>query len=151
MTLKQLKGELKSKDKNVRAQAVDKIAMLQDQSTVKDLIEILLNDKEGMVRRRAALALGRIETDEASDALYLAIEKDEDYETRRSAAIALGKFGDERAILPLYQFYSKPKASSFFESIDRARVNIVLTELAQRKGMATIEQLVDWKKNKDSK
>lgn len=147
MDRKKIMEDLKSKNKAVREKAVDQIAVAQDEEMVKELENVLLNDKESSVRRRAALALSRIENEEACNALFKAVEKDKDQETRRNAAIALGKFGDERAILPLYEFYNEPKKGSFFDNIDRARVNLVLTELAQRKGFSTIEELVEWKKS----
>ena len=146
MEIKQLLDDLKNKDKKIREKAVDSLAIAQNPDTIKQLEEVLLRDKESSVRRRAALALGRIENEESSEALYKALINDTDSETRRNAAIALGKFGDERAILPLYEFYLAPKKNSFFENIDRARVNLILTELAQRKGIKTIEELIEWKK-----
>jgi HEAT repeat protein len=114
---------------------------------LKILIETLQNDPEGSVRRRAALALGRLADEEAKEALYQAMIQDKDIDTQRNAAIALAKFGDERAILPLFQFYSAPKSNNFFENIDRARVNLALTELAEMKEKKTIEELVEWFKS----
>ncbi|NHJ04230.1 MAG: hypothetical protein EAX90_05370 [Candidatus Heimdallarchaeota archaeon] len=146
MEIKQFLDDLKNKDKKIREKAVDSLAIAQNPDTIKQLEEVLLKDKESSVRRRAALALGRIENEEACEALFKALTNDSDSETRRNAAIALGRFGDERAILPLYEFFSAPKKNNFFENIDRARVNLVLTELAQRKGIKTIEELVEWKK-----
>lgn len=148
MDIKQALIDLKSKDKKIREKAVDNLALAQDPKTINDLKEVLLKDKESSVRRRAALALGRIEDEKASDALFKAIQSDPDEETRRNAAIALGRFGDERAITPLIEFYTAPKKKNFFENIDRARVNLVLTELAQRKGLKTIEDLIELNKEK---
>lgn len=149
MDMKKILSNLKSKKKSVREKAVDNLALAQDASTVKQLEDVLLNDPESSVRRRAAVALGRIENEEAIEALNRAIETDSDVETRRNAAIALGQFGDERAILPLFEFYSEPKSKNFFENIDRARVNLVLSELAQKKEFTTIEEMVEWKKKKE--
>lgn len=147
--MKKILTDLKSKKKAVREKAVDNLALAQDASTVKQLEHVLLNDPESSVRRRAAVALGRIENEDAIEALNRAIETDSDVETRRNAAIALGKFGDERAILPLFEFYSEPKSKNFFENVDRARVNLVLSELIQKKGFTTIEDMVEWKKKKE--
>ena len=146
MDIKKALSNLKNKDRQIREKAVDELALAQDPSAIEHLEEVLLNDKEGSVRRRAALALGRIEDERAIEALSKAVEKDTDTETRRNAAIALGRFGDERAIMPLFTFYSEPKSKNFFENIDRARVNLVLNELAQKKGFTTIEDLVEWKR-----
>ena len=148
MSIKKALADLKNKDKVIREKAVDSLAMAQNPETITELENILLNDSESSVRRRAALALGRIEDERAVEALFKAIEKDTDTETRRNAAIALGRFGDERAIIPLYEYYSEPKSKNFFENIDRARVNLVLTELTQKKGFTTIEEMVEWKKKK---
>ncbi len=149
MVLKKNLADLKSRKKTVREKAVDNLALAQDASAIQHLEHVLLNDSESSVRRRAAVALGRIENEDAIEALNKAIETDSDVETRRNAAIALGKFGDERAILPLFEFYSEPKSKNFFENIDRARVNLVLSELTQKKGFVTIEDMVEWKKKKE--
>ncbi len=149
MDLKKILANLKSKKKAVREKAVDNLALAQDANTVKQLEEVLLNDSERSVRRRAAVALGRIEDEDAIEALNRAIETDSDVETRRNAAIALGQFGDERAIMPLFEFYSETKSKNFFENLDRARVNLVLTQLTQKKGFTTIEDMVEWKKKKE--
>ncbi|MHA1558053.1 MAG: hypothetical protein ACTSPM_14120, partial [Candidatus Heimdallarchaeota archaeon] len=60
-----------------------------------------------------------------------------------------GQFGDERAILPLFEFYSEPKSKNFFENLDRARVNLVLTKKKKKKGFVTIEDMVEWIKKKE--
>ncbi|MHA1212805.1 MAG: HEAT repeat domain-containing protein [Candidatus Heimdallarchaeota archaeon] len=148
MSIVKLLGELKSRKKETREKAVDKLALAQDPLAIPDLINILDKDKEGSVRRRAALALGRIESEDSFEALYNAMLTDKDEETRRNAAIALGNFGDERAILPLYEFLQKPKKNNFFDNLDRARVHKVLTELAQKKMVGTIEKLIDWRKKR---
>lgn len=149
MNLKKLAAELEKGNKKTREKIVDQIAMKQDEKATNILIDVLKNDPEASVRRRAALALGRIGNEQALDTLYDAMLNDEDSETRKNAAIALGKFGDERAILPLYELYAEPRKNSFFEKIDRARVNVTLLELTQKLEFSTIDELVAWKKEKE--
>jgi HEAT repeat protein/cyclophilin family peptidyl-prolyl cis-trans isomerase len=64
-----------------------------------DLIR-LLRDPEARVRRRAALALGRVGLPEAVEPLTLLLA-DEDPEVRQMAAFALGLIGDPSARTPL--------------------------------------------------
>jgi cyclophilin family peptidyl-prolyl cis-trans isomerase/HEAT repeat protein len=61
-----------------------------------DLIR-LLGDREGRVRRRAALALGRVGLPEAVDPLTRVLAADEEREVRQMAAFALGLIGDPAA------------------------------------------------------
>ncbi len=144
-------ADLKSRNKSTREKAIDELALAQDPSTVEDLIQVLKNDEHGSVRRRAALALGRIGSEDCIEALNNAMIEDKDEETRKNSAIALGNFGDERAILPLYDFLQKPKKNNFFDSLDRARINKVLNELAQKKMQGTLEKLIEWRKNRIGK
>ncbi|MGE0451017.1 MAG: HEAT repeat domain-containing protein [Vicinamibacterales bacterium] len=64
-----------------------------------DLVR-LLGDREARVRRRAALAIGRVGLPEAVDPL-LKVLADPDPEVRQMAAFALGMLGDVRAKEPL--------------------------------------------------
>ncbi|MEQ1869951.1 MAG: HEAT repeat domain-containing protein [Vicinamibacterales bacterium] len=64
-----------------------------------DLIR-LLNDDEGRVRRRAALAIGRVGRAEGVAPLT-ALLKDPEPEVRQMAAFAIGLIGDKRGIEPL--------------------------------------------------
>ncbi|HUT81138.1 MAG TPA: HEAT repeat domain-containing protein [Candidatus Bathyarchaeia archaeon] len=151
MDINKLLADLKSKNKTTREKAVDELALAQDPKAIDDLIQVLKKDKHGSVRRRVALALGRIGGDVCKEALNEAMINDKDEETRKNSAIALGNFGDERAILPLYEFMQKPKENNFFDSLDRARINKVLNELTQRKMQGTIEKLVEWRKQRIDK
>src|SRR5215203_1551506 len=58
-----------------------------------DLLQ-LLGDPEGRVRRRAALALGRVHLPEAIPALGDRLASDSEVEVRQMAAFALGLIGD---------------------------------------------------------
>jgi cyclophilin family peptidyl-prolyl cis-trans isomerase/HEAT repeat protein len=65
-----------------------------------DLIR-LLGDAEGRVRRRAALALGRVHLAEAVPALADRLANDSEPEVKQMAAFALGLIGDAQARTPL--------------------------------------------------
>jgi HEAT repeat protein len=66
---------------------------------VEPLIKAL-SDKNGIVRKNAAEALGEIGDTKASEPLINALE-DDDATVRQFAAEALGKIGDNRALKPL--------------------------------------------------
>jgi len=146
-----LSKKLKSKDLKTREKAVEELALNPNADSLNELINLMLNDKEEKIRRKAALAIGRLGNEDACDALAEVVIKEKDDETRKNAAISLGKMMDDRAILPLGEFYNAPKKNNFFENIDRARVNLALTELAGNHGFATIEELIEWKKNEEEK
>lgn len=61
-----------------------------------DLIR-LLDDKEGRVRRRASLALGRVGLADAVAPLAERLRQDEEFEVRQMAAFALGIIGSAEA------------------------------------------------------
>jgi cyclophilin family peptidyl-prolyl cis-trans isomerase/HEAT repeat protein len=65
-----------------------------------DLIR-LLADGEARVRRRAAIAAGRVGHPEAVPALVKVLQGDTDLEVRQMAAFALGLVGDASAVDPL--------------------------------------------------
>lgn len=72
-----------------------------------DLIR-LLSDGEARVRRRAALAVGRVGLPEASPSLVRLLQTDSDPEVRQMAAFALGLLGDSGAVEPLRQALADP-------------------------------------------
>jgi HEAT repeat protein/cyclophilin family peptidyl-prolyl cis-trans isomerase len=61
----------------------------------------LLTDSEGRVRRRAALAIGRVGLGEGIQPLLPVLATDSEPEVRQMAAFALGLIGDRRANDPL--------------------------------------------------
>ena len=65
-----------------------------------DLIR-LLSDGEARIRRRAAIAVGRVGLTEGVPALVKVLEADADAEVRQMAAFALGLLGDAAAVPPL--------------------------------------------------
>jgi len=76
------------------------ILQLEDERQLKggggDLLE-LLQDPEARVRRRAALATGRVRLPAGVAGLVVQLERDKDPEVRQMAAFAMGLVGDEAA------------------------------------------------------
>jgi len=76
------------------------ILQLEDERQLKggggDLLA-LLQDSEARVRRRAALASGRVRLPAAVPGLVTLLENDKDFEVRQMAAFALGLIGDAAA------------------------------------------------------
>jgi HEAT repeat protein/cyclophilin family peptidyl-prolyl cis-trans isomerase len=67
-----------------------------------DLVR-LLSDSEGRIRRRAALAVGRVGLSEAAPSLVTVLQSDSDPEVRQMAAFALGLVGDRDQAAALRQ------------------------------------------------
>ncbi len=72
-----------------------------------DLIRLLADD-EGRVRRRAALALGRVGLLEGVGALAERLQRDEEFEVRQMAAFALGLIGAQNGRTPLLAALNDP-------------------------------------------
>ena len=72
-----------------------------------DLIR-LLEDGEARIRRRAAIAVGRVGLPEAVPALVKLLQGDTDVEVRQMAAFALGLIGDPSAVEPLRAAVADP-------------------------------------------
>lgn len=76
------------------------ILQLEDQRQLRgnggDLVT-LLGDSEARVRRRAALAIGRVKLAEPIPALTTVMQSDADVEVRQMAAFAMGLIGDASA------------------------------------------------------
>ena len=72
-----------------------------------DLV-LLLNDTEARIRRRAAIAIGRVGLPEAVPALVKVMQADADPEVRQMAAFALGLVGDQSAVEPLRAALADP-------------------------------------------
>jgi len=81
-------------------QKVRWILQLEDERQLKggggDLLA-LLQDPEARVRRRAALASGRVRMPEAVPGLAALLQGDKDFEVRQMAAFAMGLIGDASA------------------------------------------------------
>jgi cyclophilin family peptidyl-prolyl cis-trans isomerase/HEAT repeat protein len=67
------------------------IIRAEDERRWNDGLTSLLKDKEGRVRKRAALALGRIGDERALSALSEALKSDKDLEVRQMCAFAIGE------------------------------------------------------------
>ena len=65
-----------------------------------DLVR-LLSDDEARIRRRAAIAVGRVGLPEGVPSLIKVLQGDTDPEVRQVAAFALGLIGDPSAVEPL--------------------------------------------------
>ena len=76
-------------------------ALVQDVPMEPDLV-LLLSDSEPQIRRRAALALGRLGLQEAVEPLISSL-KDPQVEVRQMSAFALGLIGDIQAASALLE------------------------------------------------
>jgi HEAT repeat protein len=74
-----------------------------------DLLTKSLNDSDDMVRRTAAISLGRLKAAGAADNL-LALLKDENQSVQKASAIALGQIGDKRAASAVLASIQDPSA-----------------------------------------
>ncbi len=103
---------LASEDGAVRALAAGVLGKASGSAPPPGAAEGLLKalgDKEPEVRRKAALALGRLRDPRASSALLQALQ-DDYWGTRAYAAEALGRLGDKAAVGPLTQALEDPFA-----------------------------------------
>jgi cyclophilin family peptidyl-prolyl cis-trans isomerase/HEAT repeat protein len=87
--------------------AADKRSLLPPPPPPPDLIR-LLEDGEARIRRRAAIAVGRVGLAEAVPALVKLLQGDTDAEVRQMAAFGLGLIGDQSALEPLRAAVADP-------------------------------------------
>ena len=73
------------------------IVKAEDERRWDDDLRNLLSDRNSSIRKRAALAAGRIGNEDAVTALTAMIEKDADLSVRAMAAFALGEIESEKA------------------------------------------------------
>ena len=88
---------LKHEDYTVRARAVCILVDIAGEDAVDDIVDVLLNDTNELVRHEAAYSLGQMGYSKAVDALITAMLKDTNPFVRHESAIALGVIGSERA------------------------------------------------------
>jgi cyclophilin family peptidyl-prolyl cis-trans isomerase/HEAT repeat protein len=100
-----------------------------------DLIR-LLDDQEARVRRRAALALGRVGLAEAVPALSRLLASDKELEVRQMAAFALGLIGDASARTALLTALKDP------EPIVQGRAAEALGQIADRSDAPAVGAMV---------
>jgi cyclophilin family peptidyl-prolyl cis-trans isomerase/HEAT repeat protein len=75
----------------VPGQIMLRIIRAEDERRWNDGLTSLLRDKDGRVRKRAALALGRIGDEHALPALSEALQSDKDVDVRQMCAFAIGE------------------------------------------------------------
>jgi HEAT repeat protein len=98
-----LVAALKASDADVRQRAARVLEDLKDPRASEPLTERLA-DRESLVRRDAAAALGKASDQHAVPGLLALLEDpDEDEVVRAQAATSLGEIGDPRGIAPLMQ------------------------------------------------
>lgn len=84
----------------VRATSIAALSALPPGESAASLLP-LLNDKDVLVRREAAYALGKTRTHTAVPLLIDLLRFDKIDEVRGAAAVALGAIGNEAAVIPL--------------------------------------------------
>src|ERR1700752_3139024 len=91
--------QIKSKNRDTRYRAVEKLGNAGNVKAVMTLVS-LLQDSDYAIRNQAAEALGKIGDMRAVEPLIVALQHS-DCSMRETSARALGKIGDARAIEPL--------------------------------------------------
>jgi len=84
----------------VRATSIGAVLLLPPEESAPSLLR-LLSDKDVLVRREAAYALGKIKSQTAVPLLIDLLRFDKVDEVRGAAAVALGAIGNEAAVIPL--------------------------------------------------
>ncbi|MHA1569507.1 MAG: HEAT repeat domain-containing protein [Alphaproteobacteria bacterium] len=87
-------------DREDRLRAVRRLIRQPDVANVNDLVLLLSQDDDPIIRRTAAIGLGKLRTPEAREALIAALS-DEDSLVRRRAIRGLGKTWRNQAVEPL--------------------------------------------------
>ena len=91
---------LQDADSIVRATSITAVLSLPPEESAASLLP-LLNDKDVLVRREAAYALGKTKSPTAVSLLIDLLRFDKVDEVRGAAAVALGAIGNEAAVTPL--------------------------------------------------
>lgn len=79
---------LSADDEEIRANAADSLGLIGDKRAI-DSLELLLCDKEKLVRARTALALGMLKAEQTDSKLFYLLEHDDSRSVQRAAALAL--------------------------------------------------------------
>ncbi len=85
-------------DHDTRLRFVKKIARRPHASATEGLILLLTGDRDPLIRRVAAIALGKVKGERSLLALASAVEEDEDSSVRRWAIQGLSMIGGEQAV-----------------------------------------------------
>ncbi len=85
-------------DHDTRLQFVKKIARQPHAPATEGLILLVTGDRDPLIRRIAAIALGKVKGERSLLALARAVEEDEDSSVRRWAIQGLGMIGGEQAV-----------------------------------------------------
>ena len=98
--LEELIRNLKNRDGWIRSKAASRLGELKVKEAIDELVEILKEDRDSMVRSSAAAALGDFgrEAKEAVEVLIDVMKRDQIIGVRLEAAVALGNIGDEDAV-----------------------------------------------------
>lgn len=118
----------------------------QDRSILIKALENLLEDNDSLVRRVAAISLGRIGDYSALSILMLVLKEDRDFSVRESAAWALGKIGDEGAVQALIRANSEDSELEVREAAKKALKTIDSKEA--RKALAMLPETTEEKLEK---
>ena len=119
-----------------RIERLGRIAALEDRRSLGgDELAALLRDPDRGVRRRAALAAGRI-GNAAATAPLLALLADPEVEVRQMTAFALGLIGDRAAVDALLAALRDP------EPVVRARAAEALGQIGDPRAAPAVAQLV---------
>ncbi|MBD3350149.1 MAG: hypothetical protein GF364_01530 [Candidatus Lokiarchaeota archaeon] len=125
-------SDLEEGDTQAKKKALFNLGEMNVKAAVPQIIDLLKNDDDKVVRNNAARALGKIKDKSALNALCEALH-DEDYYVRQNAAWALGKLKDKRAIEPLLRLIKGGgakvyKSSGAQRDVDQEQVTDTLKE-----------------------
>jgi cyclophilin family peptidyl-prolyl cis-trans isomerase/HEAT repeat protein len=134
-----VKADAKAPVVLVFAQKMRWILQLEDQRQLRggggDLVA-LLADPEARIRRRAALALGRVKLSEAIPALTSILQSEPDVEVKQMAAFAMGLIGDSAAAPALIAALSDP------DPVIQGRAAEALGMLAHKAAVPSVTTMV---------
>ncbi|MHA1821579.1 MAG: HEAT repeat domain-containing protein [Promethearchaeota archaeon] len=128
--------DLRSNDLEKKKKAIFLIGEKKIIEAEDDLIKLLKDSKDRVVRNSAARALGKIKSKKSVDQLIESL-KDEDYYVRLNSAWALGKIGEQKSVAPLVQLIKNggAKVYSFTGSQVEVKQDNVDEELLKDEGM----------------
>ncbi len=96
--IKPLLSQLETQNSELKREIILALQKISDKEAIPFLNEIVLNDKEPLVRYDAARALGEIKHLDSVYTLTTALQKDNSWMVKSGCACALGKIGSDKAI-----------------------------------------------------